>query len=187
MKKKRGITLIEFVVSVALVAVVMVFLFNMLVDIQYNSTHGSYANDNQLNRASIVRAVMNDFTNLGLIGLVDSSTNSELRLTFRFQNGSSKTFALSEKSVLYGNERWSLKSSNQRTNYQKNCVIYHFLNESKSDYFYVYFRIPVVIRDARDNTIDDLEFFYIGKSDTILNNSFPTKSFLGYNTSRCSN
>ena len=125
--KNRGITLIEFVVSIALVAVVMVFLFNMLVDIQYNSKHGSYASDNQLNRASIVRAVMDDFTHLGLIGIQDYSTSSELRLTFRFANGSSKAFVLSERTVLYNNERWSLKSSNNRTTYQKNCIIYQLI------------------------------------------------------------
>ena len=184
--KSRGITLIEFVVSIALVAVVMVFLFNMLVDIQYNSKHGSYASDNQLNRASIVRTVMDDFTHLGLVGIQDNSTSSELKLTFRFSNGSSKVFTLSDRSVLYNNERWSLKSGNNRTNYQKKCVTYQFLNDGLSDYFYVYIRIPVVIQCSRDNTIDDLEFFYIGKSKDILSSNFPTKSYLGYDSNTCS-
>ena len=164
----------------------MVFLFNMLLYIQYNSKHGSYASDNQLNRASIVRTVMDDFTHLGLIGLEDRSNSEELRLLFRFANGSSEELVLNERSVLYHQERWSMKSANHRTTYQKNCVFYEFLNDGKSEYFYVYIRIPVVIQGSKDNTIDDLEFFYIGKSKDISSSNFPTKSYLGYNSSTCS-
>jgi Tfp pilus assembly protein FimT len=196
MKNKRGITLIEFIVSIALVAVVMIFLFNMLVDIQYTSKNGTFASDNQLNRASIVRAVMDDFTNLGLVGLTDSSTYGELVLTFRFQDGSSKVLTVSDKAVVYHDERWSMKSRNNRTSYQKRCVYYRFENapcctgencESSvcSDYFYVHIRIPVVVSEADDNAIDDLEFFYVGKASDINASSFPSKAFLGYESNTC--
>lgn len=193
---KRGITLIEFIVSIALVAIVMIFLFNLLVDIQYTSKNGTFASDNQLNRASIVRTIMDDFTTLGLVGLTDSSTFDELRLTFQFQDGSNKTLSVSEKSVLYHDERWSMKARNNRTNYQKRCVIYHFENatcctgsscqaNSCSDYFYVHIRIPVVIGEADENSVDDIELFYVGKSSDINENSFPSKSFLGYESNTC--
>ncbi|MCI8394439.1 MAG: prepilin-type N-terminal cleavage/methylation domain-containing protein [Bacilli bacterium] len=193
---QKGITLIEFIVSIALVAVVMLFLFNLLIDVQYNSKNGNYAKENQLNRASIIRAVMDDFTNLGLVGITDSSTSGELRLTFRYKNGSSKLLSVGEQYVIYGDERWSMKSRNNRTTYQKNCAKYQFLNhvccqgsecESNvcSDYFYVHIRIPVIVSSAIQNTIDDLEFFYVGSSKEIDSNHFPTKSYLGYNSNAC--
>ncbi|MCI8575056.1 MAG: hypothetical protein HFI09_01150 [Bacilli bacterium] len=196
MKNRRGITLIEFIVSIALVAIVMIFLFNLLVDIQYTSKNGSFASDNQLNRASIVRAIMDDFTTLGLVGMTDTSTYSELRLTFRFQDGSSKVLTVSDKSVVYHDERWSMKANNNRTFYQKRCVYYHFENapccvgencESSvcSDYFYVHIRIPVVIGESDDNAIDDIELFYVGKSSDINASSFPSKAFLGYESNTC--
>ena len=196
MKNQRGITLIEFIVSIALVAVVMIFLFNLLVDIQYTSKNGTFASDNQLNRASIIRTIMDDFTSLGLVGMPDSSTYGELRLTFQFQDGSSRALTVSDKSVSYHDERWSMKAGNNRTSYQKRCVYYHFENapcctgancESAvcSDYFYVHIRIPVVIGESDANAIDDLELFYVGKSSDINASSFPSKAFLGYESNTC--
>lgn len=196
MMNRRGITLIEFIVSVALVAIVMVFLFNLLVDIQYTSKNGTFASDNQLNRASIVRTIMDDFTNLGLVGITDSSTYDDLRLTFQYQDGSSKVLTVSDKSVLYHDERWTMKARNNRTSYQKRCVIYHFESSTCcmgascdhnvcSDYFYVHIRIPVVIGETDGNSIDDIELFYVGKASDINESSFPSKSFLGYESNTC--
>ena len=123
---RRGITLIEFIVSVALIAIVMVFFFNLLVDVQYTSKNGTFASDNQLNRASIVRTIMDDFTVKGLVGITDSSTYDDLRLTFQFQDGSSKALIVQDKSVLYEDEKWTMKAKNNRTNYKKRCVILNY-------------------------------------------------------------
>lgn len=194
---RRGITLIEFIVSVALVAVVMVFLFNLLVDVQYTSRNGTFASENQLNRASIVRTIMDDFSKNVLVGLTDSSTYNELKLTFRFQNGSSKVLTVQDRSVLYGDERWTMKARNNRTTYQKKCVYYHFENatcctnagcssQDCSKYFYVHIRIPVVIGETAGNSIDDIDLFYVGLSSDINSSSFPSKSFLGYESNTCS-
>jgi len=183
---RQGITLVEFIISVALVAVVMMFLFNLLVDVQYNSRNGNYASDNQLNRASIVRAIMDDFTTKGLVGVTDSSNSNYLILTFSYQDGSSEVLSVGNRTLFYKDERWSLKSRNDRTNYQTRCVPYQFENDENSDYFYVHIRIPVVIDRALDNTIDDIDLFYVGSSKDINSGSFPSKSFLGYNSNSCS-
>lgn len=198
MMNKKGITLVEFIVSIALVSVVMVFLFNLLVDVQYNSKNGTMASDNQLNRASILRTVMDDFTNLGLVGITDSSTNTEARIGFKYQNGTTRTLTVAKNYVTYNNERWSMRSKNNRTTYQTNCLEYQFANQvccsgaecnsnACSDYFYVRLRIPVVIGRSEENTLDDLDFFYVGKSSDITSSSFPTKSYLGYNNGTCTN
>ncbi len=196
---RKGITLIEFIISVALVGIVMLFLFNLLIDVQYMSKNGDFASDNQLNRASIIKTVMEDFTLHHLVGMEDHSTFQELILTFHYQDGSEKVLTVGNNYVLYGNdeekERWSMRSSNGKDSYQTSCANYHFeratcctdCDEEKcSNYFYLHIRIPVVVSNKNTNAIDDLDFFYVGDSAAINDGSFPSKSFLGYESNTCS-
>ena len=84
---KRGITLVEFIVSIALISIVLLFLFNLLLDVQYTSNNNNFAIDNQLNRASILRNVMDDFNNLGLVGIREGNIDENtLELIFLFQD-----------------------------------------------------------------------------------------------------
>ena len=61
---KRGITLVEVVVSIGLISVVMLFLFNLLIDMQFEEDHASFSKKNQVARASIIKLIQNDFMNL---------------------------------------------------------------------------------------------------------------------------
>lgn len=192
---KKGITLVEFVVSVSLVSMVMVFLFNLLIDVQYTTKYGSFAKENQLNRASITRTIMDDFSNLGLIGMREGSNSTSFtELFFRFSNGSEKRLRIEGKSIIYGDEKWSMKSNNSNTSYQVRCIKYQYVSPSSScqgglcsDYFSVHIRIPVTITNYEENTMDDIDLFYVGRSSDITENSFPKKAYLGYNSSSCSN
>lgn len=193
MKNKQGITLVEFIVSIALVGMVLIFLFNLLLDVQYASKNGSYAKENQLNRASIVKNILDDWANLGLVGIREGgNSTSHIELFFRFRNGSEKRLLVESKSVIYGDERFSLKSSNTNAAYQVRCIPYQYISPSRScqngicsDYFSVHLRIPVTMGSEVENTMDDLDFFYVGKVTDIQENSFPQKSFLGYNSAQC--
>lgn len=183
---KKGITLVEFIVSLALVSIVMIFLFNLLLDVQYVSKNGGFAKDNQMNRASILRSVMDDFNNLGLIGVREGTMlENRFELIFSFQKGSEKTFVVEEKKITYGDEVWSMKSSNSNAIYKTSCIPYEFIHstcieESCSNYFSFSFKIPVVINNYEENILDDLEFFYIGKQVDINEDQFPSGSrYLG--------
>ncbi len=190
---KRGITLVEFIVSIALISIVLLFLFNLLLDVQYSSKNGDFAIDNQLNRASILRNVMDDFNNLGLVGLSEGNqSENHLELIFHFQDGSEKKLQVEEKKIKYGDETWSMKSKNSHTTYQVRCIPYEYIskdntcNESEcSDYFSIHFQIPVIINNKNENIIDDLDFFYVGENNDISDNAFPEKSFLGYQSATC--
>lgn len=191
---KRGITLVEFIVSLALVSIVMIFLFNLLLDVQYNAKHGDFAKDNQMNRASILRTVMDDFNNLGLIGLRDESTSSsQLKLVFLYQSGDEKNLIVEEKKISYGDEVWSMKSNNSTTKYQTNCIPFHYTSknntctgENCSDYFSFHLRIPVVMQHQKDNQMDDLDFFYIGRNEDVLENAFlEDHYYLGVASASC--
>lgn len=193
MKNKNGITLVEFVVSIALVSMVLVFLFNLLLDVQYTTKFGGFIKENQLNRASILKEIMDDWSNLGLVGMREGgNSTSHIELFFQFRDGSEKRLLVEPKSIVYGDERWSMKSSNPNAQYQVQCISYQYVSPSSScqngicsDYFSLRFRIPVTTVNDEGTTMDDLDFFYIGKSTDITENSFPKKSYLGYNSSLC--
>lgn len=190
---KRGITLVEFIVSIALISIVLLFLFNLLLDVQYTSNNNNFAIDNQLNRASILRNVMDDFNNLGLVGIREGNIDENtLELIFLFQDGSEKSLLVEEKKVRYGDELWSMKSKNSHTRYQVRCIPYEYISNMNSceesecsDYFSVHFQIPVTIKYQNENIIDDLEFFYIGRKADLSEDAFPEKSYLGYQSSSC--
>lgn len=190
---KKGITLVEFVVSIALVSIVLIFLFQLMLDVQYSTKNGNFASENQLNRASIMKNVMDDFSNLGLVGMREGSSNSSsFSLIFRFKDGTEKTLQVHEKYVIYGDERFSMKSSNPNAIYQVQCIVYQYIspatacqNGNCSDYFSIRIRIPVKILNQEENVMDDLDFFYIGRASDITENAFPKKSFLGFNSNYC--
>ena len=54
---KKGFTIIEIIISVALISVVMLFLFQLLTDVEFEATHPTYARENQVVRASVMRSV----------------------------------------------------------------------------------------------------------------------------------
>ena len=57
---KKGFTMTELIVSIAIIAVVMIFLVNLLVDIRYDKKNELYDTKNQINRAEIIKTIQND-------------------------------------------------------------------------------------------------------------------------------
>ena len=58
---KKGFSLVEIIISVGLIAIVMLFLFQILTDLQYEESASNYASSNQLNRANVIQKVEEDF------------------------------------------------------------------------------------------------------------------------------
>ena len=54
---KKGFTLMEIIVSVALLSIVMLLLFQLMIDLEYEDSHSSFAKDNQIKRATIIKRV----------------------------------------------------------------------------------------------------------------------------------
>ena len=63
MKKlnNKGVTLIELIVSLALISIVMVFIFNLLIDLKAEDSLSSKRSTDALNRSTIIRLIQNDF------------------------------------------------------------------------------------------------------------------------------
>lgn len=194
---QKGITLVELIVSIALISMVIMFLFRLLVDVRYGENNIDYDRENQQNRAVILKNIQTDFLERKLIGLTDKTNNdSEVVLEFTYQDQSSATLRIQEDNLVYtnsnGTEKWLLEKENENTKIDIHCITYHTsLKEdtNEGDFFYIKFVVPITANKTRKNFIDDLEFFYIGElNDLESTTNFPdfTTSSLGrYQTNAC--
>lgn len=196
MKNNKGITLVELIISMALISIIVVFLFRLLVDVKYYDNTRNYDRSNAQKRAIIISRVEKDFLERGLSGLTDRSSSSNIVIDFTYLDGTNATLTFSKDSggyfVNYKNsseeEKWYVDMDNESTKLNFNCVNYSFITAPDSnEYFVIRFSIPVVALNGSPNIIDDFEFSYVGKKNTVNLNNFPRKSNLGtYQANSCS-
>lgn len=198
-KKNRGITLIELIISIALISIVVMFLFRLLIDVRYYDNNIDYNRKNQQTRAIIIKTIQTDFLERKLVGLKDATTNNnQLLVEFRYADGSIGELKIDTESnmqyVSYknsdGTEKWYLEKVNSSTKYNVNCVTHSnsIFTDTDGEFFYLKFTIPMDVKASSKNYIDDLEFFYLGeKKDVDINNFAGTnKGSLGYyNANNC--
>ena len=72
---KKGFTMTELIVSIAIIAVVMIFLVNLLVDIKYDKTNELYDTKNQINRAEIIKTIQNDLDGKVITDINDTGSS----------------------------------------------------------------------------------------------------------------
>jgi len=113
MMNKKGVTLVEVIISVGLISVVMLFLFNLLIDIQYEDAHTSYAKENQINRASIIKTIQQDFIDYSLQDITMTGDDSSKTFTFTFSNTSSKNLVVNRSTISYGGEVWNIETKDE--------------------------------------------------------------------------
>ena len=120
MLNKKGMTLLEIIISIALISVVMLFLFSLLNDIQYESKHTSYAKDFLVSRATIIKDVQEDILNNNItnVGQVNADAN-KTTLNFEMGNGNytGMNLEVESKKITYKNaagekESFSLSNDN---------------------------------------------------------------------------
>lgn len=118
MLNKKGMTLLEIVISLALISVVMLFLFSLLNDIQYESKHSSYAKDFLVSRATIIKDVQEDILNNNITNVMQVSSNENKTDVHFFKNDTSiMSLEVESKKITYKNalgevESFSLSEDN---------------------------------------------------------------------------
>lgn len=201
---KRGITLMELIVSIALISIVIMFLFRLLVDVRYSNNNTDFNRENQQNRAIIINNVQKEFIERKLIGIDFSAspggTDGYLNINFTYKDGTNGTLSFHNDEggyIMYRNntlntkEKWYLKKENDDTKFNLYCVKFSKSDiTDSSEYYYIRFSIPVIVNKDKSNTLDDFEFSYIGKkTDLLSTNSFRTSINGGlgnYEEARCS-
>ncbi|MEG0977344.1 MAG: prepilin-type N-terminal cleavage/methylation domain-containing protein [Clostridia bacterium] len=176
MKKlnKKGTTLVELIISVALISVVLMFMFKLLIDINNDQTNNTFANKNQINRAEIIKTIETDLTNKTIKGINSNGSNkTNLNINFSFSDGSTSKIIATENSFIYKsktsnniettNKKWTIESATLYTNSAK---VYY----SKDNNFYT-LNINIEIHTTNDkntfnnnNILDDISLSYIGKT-----------------------
>lgn len=119
MLNKKGMTLLEIVISIALISVVMLFLFSLLNDIQYESKHTSYAKDFLVSRATIIKDVQEDILNNNITNVMQVNVDAN-KTTLNFFVGSDPSnmnLEVESKKITYKNaagekESYSLSKDN---------------------------------------------------------------------------
>ena len=118
MLNKKGMTLLEIVISIALISVVMLFLFSLLNDIQYESKHTSYAKDFLVSRATIIKDVQEDILNNNITNVMQvSAGEGKVNLNFFRDDTSLMSIEVESKKITYKNaagekESFSLSEDN---------------------------------------------------------------------------
>jgi prepilin-type N-terminal cleavage/methylation domain-containing protein len=188
MKKTKGFTLPELIISIALISIVVVFLFRLFTDLEYTNNQKDYCRNNQQTRAIIIKRVQDDFLDYGLVGLNDDrSTDSKLVVNFTFGDSKTGVLTVEKYTVTYQDasgdtEKWVLDKENDYMGYDVNCVdytIYKNSTNNNNDYFYLNFSIPLRYKSDSENSIDDLEFSYTGKKSDINISNFKDSAHLG--------
>lgn len=148
---KKGTTLIEVLISVVLIATIMVFMFNILVDLRNEESLSTLKSTESLNRSAIIHLIQNDITVKGLTKVVftDTSATDEgkpLIFTFTFKDNSEKELKVYSKSLIYDNEIWKLNNGEYLLTEMKYCYV-NQVQVNKTDvaspYYYLNINIPV--------------------------------------------
>ena len=196
---KKGFTLMEIIVSVALLSIVMLLLFQLMIDLEYEDSHSSFAKDNQIKRATIIKRVEKDLMDKGLSLVSLNKASDYATLTFKYNNNTDSSVVVYENKISYGGETWVLESDGATYDFN-NILITTYPNDDNklcsfilnvdSDgdgvcnfncgtdedsitnknekYFscpnYKYTKIIIPVITEKDNSIDDIEFFYIGNN-----------------------
>lgn len=153
---KKGVTILELLISISLISIVMLLLIQVMVSLEKINNDTSYASSDEINRTEIIKDIETEFLNKKLNGLkIDNST-----ITFSFKDNTLKDLKIDNNKLIY-NETYTLKSKN--ATYDK-CIKYLY-QELDEDYYLVTISIPVLIDNKNTTAIDDINLSYIGLKD----------------------
>lgn len=164
----KGSTLLELIISIALISVILVFMVRLLVDLNDSETNNKYAKKNQVIRAEILRTIENDLQNKIITDIRDNSTTSNLIITFKFNDNKESNINVLKDKLTYKNtdgktRTWTLKEG------------YFDITKSPVDFsqdeniYSLIIDIPVYTTNEfntknNNNLLDDISVSYIGRT-----------------------
>ena len=101
----KGMTLMELLISIVLESIVVIFLLQLLNDLEHETKNNNYAYNNQVNRFDLVYTIKKDFQKYNLVGVKDVSSEGNLKIEFCFQkDAKTKCSLLSSEYIKGSNE-----------------------------------------------------------------------------------
>lgn len=188
----KGMTLIELLVSIVLIGIVLVFLFQLLVDLKNETENNNFAYNNQVNRTEAIYTIQNDLSNpeYTLIAIQDDSTDDKFSIKFVYEGAYNLPKPILEiekvttENELLGNmEKYYLKyTSIDGTKYSwemkgatvDQCGLFTYkIDETANKY---YFKLNLYLYNSvyhdrnnkdRNNAVDDIELTHTGNLNDI--------------------
>ena len=193
MKKlnKKGNTLIELIISIALMSIVLVFLMHLLIDLNNTNTNNKFAKNNQINRTEIIKFIEQDLNKNTLTKIEDNSTSNTLIIKFLFKDNKESTIIATNNTFTYENSEnnkrlWTMKDATINT--KKATVLYRegsYEDNGITNNVIYTLQIDIEIytkndlnKEKNNNLVDDILLSYYGKTSDFTS---LTKSCLGYN------
>ena len=200
----KGMSLMEILVTIALISLVVVFLFRLLIDLKDERNNNDFAYDNQINRAEAIYTIEQDLYTYSLIGVEDatSSNSGNIKLNFFYVTGTAsgsanKTAVLDVSKTTNGGKNryfinyesadgehysWEMKGAELDP-----CG--KFLYNISNDNYYFKLNLfvysnPYHARNNKEsnNKVDDFELVFAGPKGN-LNTAYPsTYNYLTNNT-----
>ena len=188
----KGMTLMELLISIVLISIVLVFLFQILNDLDHETENNNFAYNNQVNRTDVIYTIEKDLHKNTLVGVKDVSSGDTITLEFYFIDSSEPAILKSEYNEytdIFGDKNkkyyirytdsekeqhsWEMKSAEVDC-----CALFtSYMNNNSNNY---YFKINIPIYNnplnernnkEKNNAVDDIEITYAGiKSDLDITN-----------------
>lgn len=135
---KKGFTMTELIVSIAIIAVVMIFLVNLLIDIRYDKKNELYDTKNQINRAEIIKTIQNDLDGKVITDIKDTgSSSNNLVVNIITNDNSPHTIKADSNHISYTSglktTKWSLEKNNDETYIKTSDVELKVIKCNKTD------------------------------------------------------
>ena len=183
---KKGISLIELLVSIILISIVLVFLFQILGDLRDETANNDYAYNNQVNRMEIIKTIEDDLIKYDLIGVKDETDElGYIKITFDYHPEESNLQSsliikkdndkdtVTYTNVLGEKNSWTMQSAEIDKCYE---FTYYKENENSNSH---YFKINIPIYNKpyhednnaeKNNPVDDIEITYLNDNKFLVNN-----------------
>lgn len=203
----KGMTIVEILISIALISIVIGFLFKILVDLNGEQESNDYAFNNQLNRAEFIHLIQNDLKSYLLTGIEDVSSETEdnITLNFYFKAGEKNAIAVlatNYKSVgentryyiSYKDFNGNLSTYEVKGGRLANCGTFKMNKDDSQVNYYFKINIPVYSynyhihnNENDNNALDDFEITYFGSKTNLVSNDKYLTNRVSYNIGKVCN
>lgn len=176
---KKGTSILELIISIALISLTLLFLVRLIVDINNKETNSSYTKENSINRAEIIRAIESDITNKELQEIKDLSTDGTLVFSFIFSDKTKSLLSSTKDTLNYTNSsgkkrKWTIKGGTIYTD-KASCIISKDNKNAEKKFYTLVINIEINNKNEKNthennNPIDDITINYLGNSNIFQSN-----------------
>ena len=102
----KGTTIVEIIVSIALISIILIFIFNLLSSLKNEDYLSNARIQDSLKRTEIIHIIQNDFIYKGLSKAEVDKCGNNICATFTFNDDTEKNLEVKENELIYDDEIW---------------------------------------------------------------------------------